>query len=97
MTIQEIIQKAVVSNASDIFLVAGLPLTLKCGGTQRRDESGTLMPADTKRLIEEIYSMSSRNGDHCLVEGRDDDFSFSMAQLGRFRVNVFHQRGALPR
>lgn len=95
MTIQEIIQKAVVSNASDIFLVAGLPLTLKCGGTQRRDESGTLMPADTKRLIEEIYSMSGRNGDHCLVEGRDDDFSFSMAQLGRFRVNVFHQRGSL--
>lgn len=95
MTIQEIIQKAIVSNASDIFLVAGLPLTLKTGGHQRRDDSEMLMPADTKRLIEEIYSIAGRDMENCLEAGRDDDFSFSMSQLGRFRVNVFHQRGSL--
>lgn len=95
MTIQEIIQKAIVSNASDIFLVAGLPLTLKTGGHQRRDDSEVLMPADTKRLIEEIYAIAGRNMENCLEAGKDDDFSFSMSQLGRFRVNVFHQRGSL--
>lgn len=95
MTIQEIIEKAVVSNASDIFLVAGLPLTLKCGSAQRRDESDALMPDDTRRIIEEIYSISGRNPDRCIKEGADDDFSFSMSQWGRFRVNVFHQRGSL--
>lgn len=95
MTIQEIIEKAVVSNASDIFLVAGLPLTLKCGGAQRRDESAPLMPDDTRRIIEEIYAISGRNPDRCIKEGADDDFSFSMSQWGRFRVNVFHQRGSL--
>lgn len=95
MTIQEIIQKAIVSNASDIFLVAGLPLTLKTGGHQRRDDSEMLMPADTKRLIEEIYNIAGRDMGNCLEAGKDDDFSFSMSQLGRFRVNVFHQRGSL--
>lgn len=95
MTIQEIIQKAIVSNASDIFLVAGLPLTLKSGGHQRRDDSEMLMPADTKRLIEEIYTIAGRDMENCLEAGKDDDFSFSMSQLGRFRVNVFHQRGSL--
>lgn len=95
MTIQEIIEKAVVANASDIFLVAGLPLTLKCGGSQRRDDSAPLMPDDTRRIIEEIYAVSGRNSDRCLQEGTDDDFSFSMSQWGRFRVNVFHQRGSL--
>ena len=94
MTIQEIIQKAVASNASDIFLVAGLPLTLKCGGSQRRDDSKALMPDDTKRLIAEIYAISGRSVEYCLG-GRDDDFSFSMSQWGRVRVNVFHQRGSL--
>lgn len=95
MTIQEIIQKAIICNASDIFLVAGLPLTLKTGGRQRRDDSEMLMPADTKRLIEEIYSISGRSMERCMAEGKDDDFSFSVSQLGRFRVNVFHQRGSL--
>lgn len=53
------------------------------------------MPADIKRLIEEIYTMSGRDFGQCLAAGRDDDFSFSMSQWGRFRVNVFHQRGSL--
>ncbi len=94
MTIQEILKQAVSEEASDIFLIAGLPLTFKKHGRQQR--CGTmLMPADTQRLVEEIYACSGRDPDRGLRQGMDDDFSLSVSNLGRFRVNVFHQRGSL--
>lgn len=94
MEIQEILQKAHEEEASDIFLVAGLPITLKCRGHQNRWEDGFLKPADTQRLIEGIYTLAKRQATH-IEQGEDDDFSFAIGGLGRFRVNVFKQRGSL--
>ena len=54
-----------------------------------------LMPDDTDRLIHQIYSMAgNRNIDPFLQTG-DDDFSFSIPGLSRFRVNAYRQRGSL--
>lgn len=53
------------------------------------------MPDDTDRLIHQIYSMAgNRNIDPFLQTG-DDDFSFSIPGLSRFRVNAYRQRGSL--
>ena len=41
MTILEILNKAIELGAADIFLVAGLPVTFKCGGRQQRQPEGT--------------------------------------------------------
>ena len=35
MKIEEILKNAIQADASDIFLIAGLPLTYKCNGNQR--------------------------------------------------------------
>ncbi len=94
MTIQEILQKAIALDAADIFLIAGLPVTFKCGGKQERMPERFLRPDDITALVDSIYELS-RRGRGNLERGVDDDFSFAVPQLGRFRVNVFRQRGSL--
>ena len=46
MTLHEILKTAVENGASDIFLIAGLPVTYKIKGVQLRDRNGFLKPAD---------------------------------------------------
>ncbi|MBQ6372741.1 MAG: PilT/PilU family type 4a pilus ATPase [Oscillospiraceae bacterium] len=94
MQILEILQQAVNGGAADVFLIAGLPVTFKCDGRQQRLESGILMPDNIQLLIDEIYAVGSRSRAN-LERGADDDFSFAVPRLGRFRVNVFRQRGSL--
>ena len=94
MEILEILRNAVAADAADVFLVAGLPVTFKCGGRQQRLEGEMLMPDEIGALAEEIYALSNRSRSN-LERGADDDFSFAVPHLGRFRVNVFRQRGSL--
>ena len=94
MSIQDILQQAVGAGAADIFIVAGLPVTFKCGGHQERLPGDRLLPDAIVPLVDEIYALSKRDRRNLDV-GMDDDFSFALSQLGRFRVNVFRQRGSL--
>ena len=82
------------NHASDIFIIAGRPLSVKIDG-KMSIFGERLMPEDTDRLIHQIYSMAgNRNIDPFLQTG-DDDFSFSIPGLSRFRVNAYRQRGSL--
>ncbi|MCI9224747.1 MULTISPECIES: type IV pilus twitching motility protein PilT [unclassified Acutalibacter] len=94
MDIQDVLVQAMEWSASDIFLVAGLPVTLKCKGHQQRVGEGILMPEHTQALINQIYRFSGREQTR-LTQGKDDDFSFAVRGMGRFRVNVFRQRGSM--
>lgn len=100
ITVQEILQQAVADDdVSDIFLVAGLPATLKSGGRQKKLGNEALMPDRIRELVDEIYREAGRERTR-LEGGEDDDFSLSMRRRenfpgGRFRVNVFRQRGSL--
>ncbi len=94
MNITEILQKAIQAEASDIFFIAGLPVTFKCHGHQNRMDGDRMMPDSIAELIDEIYRLGVREKTN-LERGQDDDFSFTISQMGRFRVNVFRQRGSL--
>ncbi len=94
MEILDILHRSVDANASDVFLIAGLPVTFKCNGHQQRLEGGVLMPDGIRLLVDAVYDLSGRSRSN-LESGVDDDFSFAVSQLGRFRVNVFRQRGSL--
>ena len=54
MTLLEVLRKATLKDASDVFIIAGLPVTYKVNGAQDRDESGIMKPADIMPLIAEI-------------------------------------------
>lgn len=92
--IPDYLSYATENHASDIFIIAGRPLSVKIDG-KMSIFGERLMPDDTDRLIHQIYSMAgNRNIDPFLQKG-DDDFSFSIPGLSRFRVNAYRQRGSL--
>ena len=92
--IPDYLSYAAENHASDIFIIAGRPLSVKIDG-KMSIFGERLMPEDTDRLIHQIYSMAgNRNIDPFLQTG-DDDFSFSIPGLSRFRVNAYRQRGSL--
>lgn len=92
--IPDYLSYATENHASDIFIIAGRPLSVKIDG-KMSIFGERLMPDNTDRLIHQIYSMAgNRNIDPFLQTG-DDDFSFSIPGLSRFRVNAYRQRGSL--
>lgn len=95
MNITEILQKAVAEKASDIFIVAGLPVSLRKNGIISRLDETRLLPPDTEELISQIYSMAGNRELAIVSDGGDDDFSFAVPGLSRFRVSAYKQRGAL--
>lgn len=94
MTLHNILTSATQKDASDVFIIAGIPITYKIKGLQDRDDSGIMKPDDINAIIDEIYEAAGREKTN-LEKSFDDDFSFSVRDLGRFRVNIFRQRGSL--
>ena len=94
MSIQEIMEKALASHAADVLIIAGLPVSFKIQDEIVRQDENRLMPSDTEVLVKEIYQLAGNRPIELLEEG-DDDFSFSLPSLSRFRVNAFKQRGSL--
>lgn len=90
----EYLKRAVSDQASDLFLVAGGPVSEKQEGHIRPIGEERLMPPDTKSMISELYALAGRSMDAFLDRG-DDDFSFAVGGLARFRVNAYRQRGSL--
>ncbi len=95
MNIQDILQRAITDKASDIFIVAGCPVEIKVNNKLMPISEEKIMPASTEALIHEIYDLARRDNPKSLLEQGDDDFSFAVAKVARFRVNVFRQRGSL--
>ena len=94
MNIREILEKSVAKNASDIFIVAGQPVTIKVFNQLLPLDETRLLPDDTNQLIQDIYSLSQERNNKLLVEKGDDDFSISIRGLSRFRVSTYKQRGS---
>ena len=94
LDLMELLKKVVEDEASDLFLVAGGPACEKIDGHLFRLNEDRLMPADTEALLKAIYERAKRSMDHYLAKG-DDDFSFAVSGLARFRVNAYRQRGSM--
>ena len=94
MDLNTILTNAINRGASDVFIIAGIPVTYKIKGVQDRSDSTIMKPDDINTVIDEIYVTGRRQKTN-LENNNDDDFSFSIRDLGRFRVNVFRQRGSL--
>lgn len=61
MELKALLQEMIDKKASDVFIVAGLPLTYTADGRQVRMDMAPLMPADTKELVDAIYELSGRD------------------------------------
>ena len=95
MNAREILEQAVREDVSDIFIVAGLPVSCRKNGNIIQTQEEKLFPKETEALLNEIYGMAGdRDMMNLLVHG-DDDFSFAIPGVSRFRVSAYKQRGAL--
>ena len=95
MTLSEILKLAADAGASDVLLIAGLPASYKAQGHIVRTDTPRLTPVDTEALAAEAYKLAQGRSMERLRATGDDDFSFSLAGLARFRVNALRQRGSL--
>ncbi len=95
MQLEKLLEQMIKEKASDVFINAGLPLAYQARGVHMRTETEPLTPADAKEYIRNIYQLAGR--DIAIFEGNinhDDDFSFALPGIGRFRANIFRQRGS---
>jgi twitching motility protein PilT len=89
----EILHKAAALNASDIHITAGSrPVVRIDGKITPLMEYPILTPEMTQRLL---YSVMSEKHRKQLEEKGQVDFSFGVKDVGRFRANVFFQRGSV--
>ena len=80
------------NSGSDLHLTAGSPPLIRVDGELRRLEGKPLTADDTALIAHSIMPPDRRDQ---LEQKREADFAHSLAGVGRFRVNVFHQRGAI--
>lgn len=93
MDIQTILTHATQQGASDIFIVTGLPLTYKINGKLIHVTKDRLMPKDTARLIQGIYTIADGRNYDAFSKNGDDDFSFALPGVSRYRASTYKQRG----
>ena len=94
MEIIEYLKQAVETRASDVFIIAGGPVSMKVDGRIKAVSDEKLLPPKTKSLITEIYELAELSMEKYLQTG-DDDFAFAIPGLSRFRVNAYRQRGSM--
>ncbi|MCI8773321.1 MAG: type IV pilus twitching motility protein PilT [Lachnospiraceae bacterium] len=91
-TIEEIMRTAKEAGASDVHITVGIPPKMRVNGNLIAMNYSKMMPADTLEVLLEIMTETQRER----FEDRGEyDMSFSIPELGRYRVNAYKQRGSV--
>jgi twitching motility protein PilT len=88
----DLLTMAVEQRASDLHLTANLPPTIRIDGRLRPLNFERLTPRDCQRLI---YSILDDHHIQIFESKHELDFSHGIPKVGRFRVNVYMQRGSV--
>jgi twitching motility protein PilT len=92
LSIQDLLKIAVEADASDLHITMNVPPRIRVHGTLKSVDQPPLTPTETKQLI---YSILTDKQKKLFEEKMELDFSFGIKDLGRFRANVFMQKGAV--
>ena len=87
-----VLQQLVQRGASDLHLKVGRPPTLRLHGELTPLEMPALRPEDLKTLAEQL--MTPRQVKE-FTDNKECDFAIGVPGIGRFRCNVYQQRGSL--
>ena len=93
--LEEILHGILDQKGSDVYIIPGAPVTLKVNNQLKPLFVNKLLLSECDDLIHQIYERASHRSTQRLLENGDDDFSFGLKDLGRFRCNAFKQRGSL--
>lgn len=95
MKVEELLEVAVEKQAGDIFLIPGMPFSYKIGGRIIYQGDAKIFPEEMDQMITELYRVADNRDMGKVRTHGDDDFSFALPGLARFRANVFRQRSSL--
>lgn len=90
--LDEILVQSVRAGASDIHLTTGRPPSYRVNGVLAPIEGERLTPQMMEELLIPLMDVRHRGE---LQENGQTDFAHAISGVGRFRVNVFKQRGTL--
>ena len=90
MNVKSLFQLMVEKNASDLFFTTFAPIKIKIEGKIVNVNKTTLTPEMTRDAVFGLMDVAQQPK---FANEREIDFAVSEAGLGRFRINVFHQRG----
>lgn len=91
-SIEEILREAKEKAASDVHLTVGIPPKMRVNGNLYTMDYPKMMPADTLAIADAIMNEKQKEA---FEERGEYDMSFSIPELGRYRVNAYHQRGSV--
>jgi twitching motility protein PilT len=89
--IEVLLDEVVKKKASDLHIQVGLPPMLRV--------DGSLLPVSGADILDEeaiealVFAILDEDQKQILLKDKEFDFSFAYGDLGRFRVNAFHERG----
>lgn len=92
LSFDELLRAGIEAGASDIHLSVGRPPSARIDGEIVLLGSETMLPKDTEQAVNDIISANHKE---ILERDGEVDFAYAIPSLGRFRVNVFRQRGTL--
>lgn len=91
MEFHEMLRKMVVEKASDLFVKVGSPPSLRVDGVIHFLDTEEVAPHDAQ----EIFEIIEDSRPEPLPTSLDIDTSYELPGIGRFRVNILHQRGQM--
>lgn len=89
MDFNSLLEFMVNKKASDLFITAGMPPSMKVAGRVTPVTKGKLSPDQARQVVLSIMSDRQREE---FEESRECNFAISASGLGRFRVSAFYQR-----
>ena len=92
MELKTLWAKMVKVNASDLHLKAGAPPVIRVDGKLIEEKSESLTPENLKTMAYQIMTPSQQQ---TFERMKEMDFAIGVRGIGRFRVNVFLQRGSI--
>lgn len=92
MDIQQLFAEAVRLNASDLHLLVGFPPMLRLAG--RLTPIGNAMQLTAAEAEQLVFSVLNQEQKDLFLTNREIDFSVA-SQVGRFRANVYFQKGTI--
>ena len=93
LRIEVLLEEVIKKRASDLHIQVGLPPMLRV--------DGSLIPVAGYNALDEaaveslVFAILDQDQQQILLKDKEFDFSFAFGNLGRFRVNAFHERGNL--
>ncbi len=94
MELVEMLRHAVAMGGADLFIIPGSNVMVRVNNDMLAVSEKKLLPKDTEEMVRVMYGLAHR--DYQLLEqGGDDDFSFAIPEVSRFRCNAYKQRGTV--